>query len=386
MKYETVKEAAERLGVTARTVQKWAAAGKIPGAMKVGRDWQIPVQKEEGAKKCTGRKHIPMPLLNSVFPLGQCTRYIEKMEDEDERNIAWAEYYYFSGQAEKAAEAVELYLNSPDDALRYSAAWIYAFSNLTCDKTALTKYAIGIIKKDLQEQAGEEGLPVQRAIRVFTYTEATVLLHLTMGDVELLEGYLKYLPGGLKMFGGYVLAHKAYLEKNYERTLAIADMTLALSDAVYPIPTTYIYNMEAMAMMNLMRVEEAKKYFMKAWEYARQDQLIEVFAEHHGLLQGMVEVCLKEKEPESFQKITDIVYKFSAGWRKVHKIAEHREIADNLSTTEFTVAMLYNRKWTIKEIAHHMQVSERTVKKHLDVIYDKLNIHSRQELEQYMLR
>ena len=94
----------------------------------------------------------------------------------------------------------------------------------------------------------------------------------------------------------------------------------------------------------------------------------------------MVEVCLKEKEPESFQKITDIVYKFSAGWRKVHKIAEHREIADNLSTTEFTVAMLYNRKWTIKEIAHHMQVSERTV------IYDKLNIHSRQELEQYMLR
>ena len=386
MKYETVKEAAERLGVTARTVQKWAAAGKIPGAMKAGRDWQIPVQKEEEAKKSTGRKHIPMQLLNSAFPLGQCTRYIEKMEDEDERNIAWAEYYYFSGQAEKAAEAVELYLNSPDDALRYSAAWIYAFSNLTCDKTALTKYAIGIIKKDLQEQAGEEGLPVQRAIRVFTYTAATVLLHLTMGDVELLEGYLKYLPGGLKMFGGYVLAHKAYLEKNYERTLAIADMTLALSDAVYPIPATYIYNMEAMAMMNLMRVEEAKKYFMKAWEYARQDQLIEVFAEHHGLLQGMVEVCLKEKEPESFQKITDIVYKFSAGWRKVHKIAEHREIADNLSTTEFTVAMLYNRKWTIKEIAHHMQVSERTVKKHLDVIYDKLNIHSRQELEQYMLR
>ena len=386
MKYETVKEAAERLGVTERTVQKWAAAGKIPGAMKAGRDWQIPVQKEEEAKKSTGRKHIPMPLLNSSFPLGQCTRYIEKMEDEDERNIAWAEYYYFSGQAEKAAEAVELYLNSPDDALRYSAAWIYAFSNLTCDKTALTKYAIGIIKKDLQEQAGEEGLPVQRAIRVFTYTAATVLLHLTMGDVELLEGYLKYLPGGLKMFGGYVLAHKAYLEKNYERTLAIADMTLALSDAVYPIPATYIYNMEAMAMMNLMRVEEAKKYFMKAWEYARQDQLIEVFAEHHGLLQGMVEVCLKEKEPESFQKITDIVYKFSAGWRKVHKIAEHREIADNLSTTEFTVAMLYNRKWTIKEIAHHMQVSERTVKKHLDVIYDKLNIHSRQELEQYMLR
>ena len=78
MKYETVKEAAERLGVTARTVQKWAAAGKIPGAMKVGRDWQIPVQKEEGAKKSTGRKHIPMPLLNSAFPLGSAPGTLKK--------------------------------------------------------------------------------------------------------------------------------------------------------------------------------------------------------------------------------------------------------------------------------------------------------------------
>ena len=208
MKYETVKEAANRMGVTARTVQKWAAAGKIPGALKAGRDWQIPVQKSDKRENMNRRIHSPMPLLNSAFPLGECTRYIEKMEDEDEKNIAWAEYYYFSGQAEKAAEAVELYLNSPDEALRYSAAWIYAFSNLTCDKIGLTQYAIGIIKKDLQEQA-EGGLPQQRAIRVFIYTAATVLLHLTMGDVEPLEEYIKYLPGGLKVFGGYVLAHKA---------------------------------------------------------------------------------------------------------------------------------------------------------------------------------
>lgn len=388
MKYETAASAAKRLGVTVRTVQKWAAAGKILGALKAGRDWQIPVPADSITKKekFAYHMHKPMPLLNSAFPLGKCTRYIEEIKDADERNIAWAEYYYFSGQAELAAEKAELYLNHADDALRYSAAWIYAFSNLTIDKIAMTQYAIKIIKRDFQEQENETELPEKKAIRIFTYTAATILLHLTMGEVEPLENYLKYLPGGLKVFGGYVLAHKAYLEKNYERTLAVADMTLALSDAIYPIPITYIYNIKAMAMMNLMRVDEAKQYFMKAWEYAKQDELIEVFAEHHGLLQGMVEVCLKESEPEEFQKITDIVYRFSAGWRKVHKIAEHREIADNLSTTEFTVAMLYNRKWTIKEIAHHMEISERAVKKHLDVIYDKLNIHSRQELKQYMLK
>lgn len=387
VRYETVGEAAVRLGVNVRTVQKWAASGKLPGAVKAGRDWQIPVSKEQLAEHAVCRVHNPMPLLNSAFPLGKCTRYIAQMKEKEEQDIAWGEYYYFSGQAEKAAKKVELYLNSQEDTLRYSAAWIYAFSNLTCDKIALTQYAIEIIKRDMLEKKKELELPEQKAMRVFVYTAATVLLHLTVEqDIEPLEQYLRYLPGGLKVFGGYVLAHKAYLNKNYERTLAIADMTLALSDAVYPIPTIYMYNIKAMAMMNLMRVDEAKKCFMKAWDYARQDRLIEVFAEHHGLLQGMVEVCLKENEPEAFQEIADIVYRFSAGWRKVHKIEERREIADNLSTTEFTVAMLYNRKWTIKEIAHHMGVSERTIRKHLDVIYDKLDIHSRQELEKYMLK
>ncbi len=42
MKFETAKETAEKLGVTVRTVQKWASSGKLAGAYKSGRDWLIP--------------------------------------------------------------------------------------------------------------------------------------------------------------------------------------------------------------------------------------------------------------------------------------------------------------------------------------------------------
>ena len=41
--YETVRQAALRLGVTERTIQLWAKGGQMPGARKVGRDWMIPV-------------------------------------------------------------------------------------------------------------------------------------------------------------------------------------------------------------------------------------------------------------------------------------------------------------------------------------------------------
>ena len=48
--------------------------------------------------------------------------------------------------------------------------------------------------------------------------------------------------------------------------------------------------------------------------------------------------------------------------------------------------MLYNRNWRIKEIAFHLEMSERTVKNHLSTIYEKLDISSRKELRQYMLQ
>ncbi|MBE6666079.1 MAG: helix-turn-helix domain-containing protein, partial [Ruminococcaceae bacterium] len=42
MEYETAQQAAVRLGVTPRAIQKWAAAGKLPGAVKHGKSWLIP--------------------------------------------------------------------------------------------------------------------------------------------------------------------------------------------------------------------------------------------------------------------------------------------------------------------------------------------------------
>lgn len=48
---ETVPAAARRNGVTAVTVRKHAAAGRIPGAIRAGRQWLIP----------TGWTYQPLP-------------------------------------------------------------------------------------------------------------------------------------------------------------------------------------------------------------------------------------------------------------------------------------------------------------------------------------
>lgn len=41
--------------------------------------------------------HTPMLLMSSAFPLGGCIDFIESLADQDEKMMAYAEYYYFSG-------------------------------------------------------------------------------------------------------------------------------------------------------------------------------------------------------------------------------------------------------------------------------------------------
>ena len=86
-----------------------------------------------------------------------------------------------------------------------------------------------------------------------------------------------------------------------------------------------------------------------------------------------------------FKRIIDITYQFSAGWRKVHNPDTGDHVADNLSTSEFTAAMLVARGWTNQEIADHLRLSPNTVKWYISNAMNTLGIQHRQDLKDFML-
>jgi len=397
--FETAKEAALRLGVTPRAIQKWAAEGRIPGAARHGKSWMIPknaVVTESADKEKEIPDNVPdvyqmspfrvaMPLLNSAYPVGKVMEYIESIPDAADRDIALAEYYFFSGQSEKCAKAVTEYQDSHDPSLRFSANLLAAFSNLAGGHTHLTRFALGNLKEQMAKGFHMDAPVKVHAIGVFTATTASVLLHLPVQQIPPLEEYLKHLPNGLRLYGFYVLAHKAYLEKDYSRALTFTDAGLAMSFDVYPIAFVYLHIMAAIALMNLKRPKEAAERLEKAWKIAEPDNLLEPFGEHHGLLQGLIEIYFKDQYPELHKKIDNITYTFSAGWRKVHNPDTKHEVADNLTTMEFTIAMLYSRGWTADEIGEHLQITGRTVYNRITGIFNKLGISNKDQLDQYML-
>lgn len=398
-RYLSVREAAEKWGVSERRINQYCSEGRIPGAEKIGKAWVIPADADKPGdprkRKNQSVSHKPpnapelfpgfMPLLNTRFEPGRCMETIEKMKAGPKKDIAMAEYRYFSGQAEKAMQDTEVYLTSTDEAIRLSACWIFAYSCLTVGRIDHARHALQEIRNTLD--ANRKTAPSVRAIEAFAAFAAAVLLHLPLPDeMPPMETFLPLLPPGIRAFALYVLAHYLYLKEEYGQSAGIVEATLAMGADAYPISAIYLHLVAVMDYMSLKQPDRAQTHLLTAWEIARPDDLIEGFGEHHGLLGAMLEATIKSKWPEDFKRIIDITYRFSSGWRRVHNPITGHDVADDLTTTEFAIAMLAARGWTTQEIANHLNISANTVKDHISEAMRKLRVETRKDLKKYMLR
>lgn len=398
MEYITVRDAAQKWNISERLVQKYCVAGRIAGARKFGNAWSIPCDAEKPkdprkTQKPTAvrqerhrHRSFPglMPLMNTAFELGKCLECVHDMADGPQKQIALAEYYYFSGQPENAIAQTELLLGEADKNIQLSACLIYAYANLSVGKIHRARYALTMVQEMLA--AATEKQPEMRAALSFVSTAAAVLLHLPLPEkLPPAQEFLPMLPIGIRMFALYVIAHYTYLQKEYQKSLGIVEATLEMQPEEYPIPSIYLHLVAVMDYMSLKQKDKAKEHLLAAWELAKPDDLIEGFGEHHGLLGGMLEAVIKPEYPQDFKRIIEITYRFSAGWRKIHNPDTGHDVADNLTTTEFAASMLAARGWTNQEIAEHMNISVNTVKWHITNAMQKLNIGSRQDLKKYML-
>ena len=331
-------------------------------------------------------EYTVLPLINSAFQPGEAQKTVDSFEDKDFREIARAELYYFSGHAEECSHIAEVYLMSRNTKLKMSACLLYAYSNLTLGRGTASKRALQEIRICLEKEMKSPSSKEKQAICVFTGYMASVLLHLPTDELPDPNTYIVALPHGIRLFSAYVTAHMAYLNGEYGRALGICESALLFRDGIYPISMIYLYCMIAMCQINLKHQQEAKEVLMTAWNLAKKDEFLEPFIEHHGLLQGLLESCVRKDESEIYKKMSDKVITFSRGWMAVHNPVSENSVTDALSSMEFSIAMLASRDWTNQEIADHLDFSPNTVKNYLSKIYEKLNIKKREELKNYLLK
>ena len=335
--------------------------------------------------KSENKKRTVLPLVGSAFEPGGAKEAIERIQDKELSEIAQAELYFFSAQAENCVKIVENYLSSEDIMLRLSADMLYTFANLTLGNAREAQSSREDVYKCLKWVFQEDETNEKKASCVFAFYVISIFIHIPPEEnIPPLEKYIPYLPIGQRLFATSLFAHEQYLKKQYAKAQGLVQSAFLMSDGVYPIPTIYLKCVEAMCQINLREQEEAKKSVSFAWEMARKDGFLEPFIEYHGLLQGVLEACVRKSEPEVYKKLVDGVIAFSRGWMKIHNPKMQKAVTDLLTPLEYSIVMLACRDWTNQEIGEHLGLSVNTVKHYVSRILEKLHIDKREKIKEFV--
>lgn len=188
----------------------------------------------------------------------------------------------------------------------------------------------------------------------------------------------------LRAYAVYILAHNAYLHKEYKRALGLCQSVFLMLDGCYPVAMEYLYCVIIMCLINLKQQDEAREALIKAWNMAKPDGFLEPFIEHHGLMLGQIEACIKPAEPESYRQLSQAVIAFSRGWMAIHNPQLQSSVTDKLTPMEYSIAMLASKGWTNQEIAKQLSLSPNTIKHYLSRIFHLLDIEKREELKPFV--
>ena len=328
----------------------------------------------------------PLPFMAASFIPGQSQPYIDTLMDKELKLLAECERHYYRGEGEQCVTLARKLLKSPSFPIHASAALMFTFGSLCAGDPKSAMETMIAIRQEYELKIAQS-FPrpkVEKVYAAFLNNLATVLLHLEGNPF--VEMDVTQLPEGVRMIAFYVLAHRHYLQGEYGQAVGVCETALSLCGKPYPVGEVYLHLIACVAYMNLHEQDKATAHFLKAWDIAKPEGFIEPFSEHHGLLQGMIEIHLRKAEPESYERIIRQVYVFAGAWRQVHNPETNHLVADNLSTIEFTVAMLASKGWNNNRIADHVGISVNTVRSHIASVYQKLQISSRKQLHQYMLK
>ena len=212
-------------GVSERRINQYCAEGRIPGAHRFGKSWAIPenaqsqrirgmpgaLQKPEipylarysqrvyisssrRTDKPNSRRAVLIPERNPEgfgpykphapdehgIYTGQVQRGCRSHGGRAQKDIAMAEYHYFSGQPEKAAKKQSPYLTSTDMGARLSACLLYTYANLSIGQISNARFALGELNASIAA-AGRRS-PQFKAASAFVASAGAVLLHLPLPD------------------------------------------------------------------------------------------------------------------------------------------------------------------------------------------------------------
>ena len=173
------------------------------------------------------------------------------------------------------------------------------------------------------------------------------------------------------------------LKREYKQAIASVETSLLMDERLISVPTrNFMYCGLALCYMAVGRLIKASEYLDKSLELAGQDRnytFLACFRKYFQVLFLMPHIAAKHGETIREIKALDIRYT-RADESHIFSMLEEAPDSDELTEREREVAQLAAQGYRNQEIAKALYISENTVKHHLKIIFQKLNIDRRSKI------
>ena len=403
MNYITVKEAAEKWGVSVRRVQFLCNQNRIKGASRMGKSWIIPQSAVlPNARRRDEAPTLPMPrkspfldMTNLYNQAGRADACAEMLVNQPEAHALFeAQIAFRRGEIDKVYEQARYFLQA------HSGFYAILGGGMLLAQCAIWRGDLFLwkeAKKHICEAPCKDEHDrelVSLAIAIIDssiYDNKDYPEWFKRGNFEALPGdahpaakvfYVKYL-----YMAAYAIATKQYRLEGVE---GLALMRLLpnsiepmISQAVIDktvIPEMYLRMSCAVAYYYSGMKERAILHIDKAIKLAIADGLYGFLAEYVRHFDELLEQRIALQDENAVVAVKGLNNIYSVGWARLSaQVREKVDVIGGLDTTERQIVKLCAFGYTNREIAAMLYTSESTVSHAITRILNKTGLMNKKE-------
>lgn len=384
MEFITVKQAAEKWGVSVRRVQILCSQDRVKGAYRFGKSYMIPADAILPNARRTEQEQLPMPRrspfldMTSLYNIpGGAEECSEMLVNRPEAHALFeAQIAYRRGEIDKVYEKARFFLQSKSGPYAiFGGGMLLAQCAIWRGDVALWNEA----KKHICEapcQTKEEREIISLSLAIIdssVYDNKDYPEWFTHGNFEVLPAdahpaakvfYVKYLymaafaiaSGQMEVEGVHGLALMRMIPNTIEPliTQAVVDKTV--------IPEIFLRMSCAVAYYNSGERERAISHMDKAIALALPDKLYGILTEYVRHFNGLLEERLSGVDESAAREVLELYSRYRLGWSKLSGQVRNRQIATNLTPREHEIAKLKAFGFKPRQIADMLYLSESMVR------------------------
>ena len=393
--YITVKEAAEKWGVSARRVQILCSQDRVKGAYRFGKSWMIPSGAVLPNARRTEEEKLPMPrrspfldMTNLYHKAGAAEECAEMLINRPEAHALFeAQIAYRRGEIDKVYEKARFFLSS------HSGFYAVLGGGMLLAQCAIWRGDEELwseAKKHIFEapwKTKEEREIISLSLAIIdssVYDNKDYPEWFTVGNFEALPAdahpaakvfYVKYL-----YMAAFAIASK---QMQYEGVQGLALMRM-LPNTIEPfitqavvdqtvIPEIFLRMSCAVAYHNSGQRDRAILHMDKAIALALPDRLYGIMTEYIRHFNGLLEERLLLADEGATHAIIELYERYRIGWARLSGQVRNKQIATNLTPREHEVAKLKAFGFRPKQIGEMLYLSESMVRFLITQIANKAN-------------